>query len=106
MNDRQRQTLGFGWELIAEDFAEERMHDGVKSLFGETVAIVLRFPHVDVAQTTLRTFDGNVDDQALRWFFSEPVGDPLVEGGVNRDILREGVSHVVSPFNLLRSVFG
>ena len=72
VNDPHRQALRFGWELVAEDLAEERMHDGVKSLFRETVRIFLRFPHVDVAQPTFWTLDGDVDDQALRRIFPSP----------------------------------
>jgi hypothetical protein len=82
--------------LIAEYLAEQRMNDGMESLLGETVPVFFRLPHVDVAKTSLGSFDGDVGDETLRRIVTESIGDALVEGGVDRNVLGECVGHADS----------
>ena len=105
VNDWQRYPFRLGRQLVAEGLAQQMMNDRMESFLCETVPIVFRFPHVDVAQPPLGALDGDVDDQPPRRCVSETMGDPLVEGGVNRDILREGIGHRETP-HLLRIEFG
>lgn len=41
-----------GRQCVTEDLAEQVVHDWVETLFDEAVAILLRFPDVEVAQPT------------------------------------------------------
>ena len=78
---------------VAEDLAEDGVHDRVQPLVGEPVPVGLGLPHVDVAQAALRALDGHVEDQPLRWGVADAVGDALVRGGVDGDVLHEGIGH-------------
>jgi hypothetical protein len=41
MHEGQVHTLGFGWQGVTKDFAEEIVNDRMEPFLGETVAIVL-----------------------------------------------------------------
>jgi hypothetical protein len=82
--------------LIAKDLAEQRVNYGMQSLLTETVAVLFRLPHVDVAKTSLGSFDGDMADETLRRIVTEAIGDALIEGGVDRNVLGESVGHAYS----------
>ena len=79
MHDRDRRPRRLRREIVTEDLAEQIVHHGMKSLFGEASAILLRLPDVDVPKPALRALDRNVRDEALWHFVAETVGDALVE---------------------------
>lgn len=65
----------------------------MQSLLGEAIPVLLGLPDVDVAQTALGSLDRQVDDEALRCLRAEAIEDPLVDGGIDRDLLGERVGH-------------
>lgn len=93
MDDRERNLFWLRRKIVPEHLAEETVYDGVQPFFDESIAVLLRLPHVDVMKAAFGAFDGEMDDETLRGIITEAVGDSLVEGGVDRHILSERVCH-------------
>src|SRR5580704_4268359 len=93
VDDVHRLPLGLGRQVVAENLGEQGVDDRVQPLIGEPVAVLLGLPDVEVPQTALGLLGGDVDDEAFWRDVTEAVGDPLVESGIDGDVLRERVSH-------------
>jgi hypothetical protein len=93
VNNRQKNLFWLRRKFVSEHLAEETVYDGVQPIFDESIPVLLRLPHVDVAEAAFGTFDGEMDDEPLRGHIAETVGDSLVEGGIDRHILSERVCH-------------
>jgi AcrR family transcriptional regulator len=98
VDDRGGCALGFGWEVVAEDLGEERVHDGMEPFLGEPIAIRLGLPYVEITKAAFGALDREVHDQARGRLRAECVGDPLVERAVDRDILRERIHRLISRY--------
>jgi len=91
---REWHPLRFGRQLFIEDLPEEGVHDGVEALLRESVPVVLRFPHVDVAEPPAGQLHGEVADETFGHLRAESVLDPPVEAGVDRHVLRTFITDV------------
>jgi len=106
VHDRQWRALGLGGKRVAEDLAEQPVHDRVEPLLSEAVPVLLRLPHIDVPQATLGSLDGKVGDEPLWCLITHGVGDALVERRVERNVLGERVGHAGGLLALIRILFG
>lgn len=66
MDDRKRNPLRLGRELVAEAAAQERVDHGVQPLLGKAVPVLLGLPDAEVPQAALGPLDGKMDDESLR----------------------------------------
>src|ERR1700730_3036740 len=88
-----RCAFRLGGQLVAEDVAEEAVNNRMEPLFGEAIPVLFGVPDVDVPQPALGTLEGDVGDESLRWLVADAIGDALVEGGVDGNVLGECVGH-------------
>ena len=89
MNDRDRCLFGFRRKFVAEDLGQQTMNDGMQPFLGEAVTVLLCFPDINVAQPTLGTLDGEMRDEAGRFFGTQGLRDPRIERRVYWHILGE-----------------
>jgi hypothetical protein len=67
VDQRQRDALGLGWQLVAEHLAPQAVDDGMEALLAEAVAVGCGVPHRVVAPATLGSLDGE-------WANHGPIG--------------------------------
>lgn len=93
VDHRERRSLRFIGQLVAEDLTQQGVHDRMEALLAEAVGVFLGLPDAVVAEAALGLLDGEVDDETRRGIVAQAISDPLVERRVDGDVLREREGH-------------